>query len=93
MEVRSGFAKVAYGGTGFLMIKRDGHAGGGRRPPRIAGQDGRHGRRRRADRATMIFDTMIEAETGQYLSEDLHAFCRRWRDLGGEIWADMEEPG
>jgi hypothetical protein len=38
----------------------------------------------------MVFETMIEPETGQYLSED-YAFCRRWRDLGGEIWADMEE--
>src|SRR5260370_993068 len=37
----------------------------------------------------MVFDTMIEAETGQHLSED-YAFCRRWRDLGGDIWADME---
>jgi hypothetical protein len=37
----------------------------------------------------MVFDTLIEAETGQYLSED-YAFCRRWRDLGGEIWADVE---
>jgi hypothetical protein len=34
---------------------------------------------------------MIEPETGQYLSED-YAFCRRWRDLGGEIWADTEAP-
>jgi len=41
-----------------------------------------------APEAVMIFDTMIEPETGQYLSED-YAFCRRWRDLGGEIWADM----
>jgi hypothetical protein len=39
----------------------------------------------------MMFETMIEPETGQYLSED-YAFCRRWHDLGGEIWADMEAP-
>ena len=32
---------------------------------------------------------MIEPETGHYLSED-YAFCRRWRDLGGEVWADVE---
>jgi hypothetical protein len=32
---------------------------------------------------------MIEKETGQYLSED-YAFCRRWRDLGGEIFADFD---
>ena len=42
-----------------------------------------------APEAVMVFETMIEPETGQYLSED-YAFCRRWRDLGGEIWADFQ---
>ena len=34
-----------------------------------------------------LFDTFIDQETGEYLSED-YAFCRRWRDMGGEIWLD-----
>ena len=32
---------------------------------------------------------MIDQATGIYLSEDF-SFCRRWTDLGGEIWADLE---
>ena len=32
---------------------------------------------------------MIEPETGHYLSED-YTFCRRWRDIGGEIWLDTQ---
>jgi hypothetical protein len=28
-------------------------------------------------------------ETGKYLSEDF-AFCKRWTDLGGEIWIDRD---
>jgi len=32
-----------------------------------------------------IFDTAID-ERGHYLSEDW-LFCRRWQELGGEIWA------
>lgn len=32
-----------------------------------------------------IFDTLIDDRT--YLSED-YTFCKRWRDLGGEIWCD-----
>jgi len=32
---------------------------------------------------------MIDHATGTYLSEDF-SFCRRWTDIGGEIWADLE---
>jgi len=87
VEVENGIAKVAYGGTGFLMIRReamqrlvDGY-------PQLRAKMGDMADSL-APEATMIFDTMIEPETGQYLSED-YAFCRRWRDLGGDIWADL----
>lgn len=33
-----------------------------------------------------LFDTMIHE--GRYLSED-YTFCRRWQDLGGEVWVDV----
>ena len=88
VEVEDGLARVAYGGTGFLMIKRqamqrivDAH-------PELRAKMGDMADDM-APEAVMVFDTMIEPETGQYLSED-YAFCRRWRDLGGEIWADFE---
>jgi hypothetical protein len=88
VEIENGIAKVAYGGTGFLMIARpalqrivDAH-------PELHAKMGDMGDKLAAE-AVMVFETMIEPETGQYLSED-YAFCRRWRDLGGEIWADME---
>jgi hypothetical protein len=32
---------------------------------------------------------MIEPATGIYLSEDF-SFCKRWTDMGGEIWADLQ---
>jgi len=34
-----------------------------------------------------LFDCLIDRDSGAYLSED-YAFCRRWRDIGGEIWLD-----
>jgi len=34
-----------------------------------------------------LFESMI-GEDGTYLSEDF-AFCKRWTDIGGEIWADL----
>jgi hypothetical protein len=88
VEVEDGIAKVAYGGTGFLLIQRQAMQGIVDAHPEL-----RAGMGDMADRlgeeAVMVFETMIEPETGQYLSED-YAFCRRWRDLGGEIWADTE---
>jgi len=88
VEVENGIAKVSYGGTGFLMIRRAAMQAVVDAHPELHAKMGDMGDRL-ADEAVMVFDTMIEPETGQYLSED-YAFCRRWRDLGGEIWADME---
>jgi hypothetical protein len=34
-----------------------------------------------------LFDCIIDPDTGAYLSED-YSFCRRWRQIGGEIWID-----
>jgi hypothetical protein len=36
-----------------------------------------------------LFDCIIDAETGAYLSED-YSFCLRWRKIGGEIWIDVK---
>ena len=36
-----------------------------------------------------LFESMIDPANGAYVSED-YAFCRRWRNLGGEIWLDLE---
>jgi len=35
-----------------------------------------------------IFDCMIDPTTKRYLSED-YAFCRRWQQIGGKIYADV----
>lgn len=88
VEVVNGIAKVSYVGTGFLMMRREALQRLVDSHPELRAKMGDMGDRL-ADEAVMVFETMIEPETGQYLSED-YAFCRRWRDLGGEIWADME---
>jgi hypothetical protein len=35
-----------------------------------------------------FFDCMVDPDSGRYLSED-YAFCRRWRDMGGKVFADL----
>jgi hypothetical protein len=78
-------AKVAYVGTGFLLIGRDVIEA-----MRDAYPETRY---RRIDApgsggepdAYALFDSVIDPETGTYLSEDF-AFCRRWRAIGGEVW-------
>jgi hypothetical protein len=83
-----GLLRVAYAGTGFLMIARAAIANlitaypqtRYRRidaPLQPPGPDAPHA----------LFDCMIDPASGTYLSEDF-AFCQRFRDIGGEIWID-----
>jgi hypothetical protein len=88
---RGGFAQVRYAGTGFLMIKRQVLTALCGAYPQL--------KYRRTSSTTdplvdsphrfALFDCMIDPASGVYLSED-YAFCRRWTDLGGEIWVDVE---
>jgi hypothetical protein len=91
MVVR-GFTRVRYAGTGFLMIRRHVLEKMCAHPDyaslqffrehsldALAGSPNRFA----------LFECMIDPESGTYLSEDF-AFCKRWTDIGGEIWADLE---
>ena len=90
--VVNGFARVRYAGTGFLMIRRSVLEKMCRHPGyaplqffREHSQDALAGNPNRF----ALFECMIDQATGTYLSEDF-AFCKRWTDLGGEIWADLD---
>jgi hypothetical protein len=92
VRVVNGFTRVRYAGTGFLMIRRQALERMCAHPPyaplqffREHSHDALAGSRNRF----ALFECMIDAATGTYLSEDF-AFCRRWTDIGGEIWADLE---
>lgn len=88
---RDGFVKVRYAGTGFLLIRREALTALCTAHPEL--------QYRRTSTTTdplgnsvnryALWDTMIDATSGVYLSED-YAFCRRWTDRGGEIWIDVE---
>jgi hypothetical protein len=90
--VVNGFTRVRYAGTGFLMIRRHVFEKMCAHPDyaslqffrehsfdALAGSPNRFA----------LFECLIDPKTGTYLSEDF-AFCKRWTDIGGEIWADLE---
>lgn len=87
VEVHDGIARVAYVGTGFMMLSRSAIEQIAAAHPELRTDlsDVEPG----MTDCPMVFDTLIEPATRQYLSED-YAFGLRWAALGGEIWADVE---
>jgi len=86
---KGGFVKVRYAGTGFLMIRRDALERMCARHPQLQyRRDHSTDAATASDKRFALFECMI-AEDGTYLSEDF-AFCKRWTDMGGEIWADLK---
>jgi hypothetical protein len=82
------FFRVRYLGTGFMMIRRPVFARMAERYPEtrfrslhVASNAGVG-----EEEANAFFDCMIDPDSGTYLSED-YTFCKRWTDIGGEIWA------
>jgi hypothetical protein len=88
VAVQNGFVRVRYAGTGFLMIRREALERMCAHYPEL-----RYKRDHSVDALSesenrfALFECMI-ADDGTYLSEDF-AFCKRWTDMGGEIWADL----
>ena len=89
-RVVEGFAAARYAGTGLQLLKR------GVLERMVAAHPELRFRslhtladaQPRSDNLCALFDPVIDADTGEYLSED-YAFCRRWRALGGDIWLDL----
>jgi hypothetical protein len=92
VTVVNGFTRIRYAGTGFLMIRRHVLEKMCAHPDYASLQFLReHSADALAGSSNRfaLFECMIDPATGTYLSEDF-AFCKRWTDIGGEIWADLE---
>lgn len=85
-SVENGFVELLDGPTGFMVISR-------------GALDKMHEhftdlkckndhQNRDFDEYCAVFDCMIDPESRRYLSED-YAFCRRWQQIGGKIYADV----
>ncbi|NEW93117.1 hypothetical protein [Rhodopseudomonas sp. BR0M22] len=92
VSVVNGFTRVRYAGTGFLMIRRHVLETMCRHPDYAGLQFFRehsHDTLVGSPNRFALFECMIDPATGTYLSEDF-SFCKRWTDIGGEIWADIQ---
>jgi hypothetical protein len=92
VTVVNGFTRVRYAGTGFLMIRRQVFEKMCAHPAYASLQFRRehsHDAHTGSPNRFALFECMIDPATGTYLSEDF-AFCKRWTDIGGEIWADLQ---
>jgi hypothetical protein len=91
MQAINGFAKADYGASGFMLIRR---AVLERMRDAYPDLKYEHSHFLSADRKPgssnfyAFFDCEIDPETRVYLSED-YVFCRRWAEIGGEIWVDL----
>ena len=81
---QSGFVRVDWAASGFMMIKRQALETMVLRYPELLYRDDFTGSTTGGGYA--FFNTMIHE--GRFLPED-YSFCKRWKDIGGEIWGDV----
>jgi hypothetical protein len=91
IAAQDGFAQVKYAGAGFLMIRR-----GALEKMTAKYADLKYTRLnldndplKGSPHRCALFNCIIDQATGIYLSED-YSFCRRWKETGGEVWADLQ---
>jgi len=86
-QIQDGFVEILDGPTGFMMIKRDVFVRMEKFFPDLLCVNDHQNRD--FDTYHACFDCMIDPVTRRYLSED-YAFCRRWQQMGGQIFADVQ---
>jgi hypothetical protein len=84
------FVEGSYAGNGFMLIKREVIARMFAAYPELKYSSAHNcSEAYVSSNQYALFDTAIDPETKEYLSED-YAFCQRWRKLGGKIWLDLD---
>jgi hypothetical protein len=86
--VDNGFVEVAEAPTGFMVIKRRVFEKMMQHYPELNYIPDGAPNNPEQPYYWLFFDCMVDPDSRRYLSED-YAFCRRWRDTGGKVYADM----
>lgn len=90
--LKDGFALTRRLPTGLVLIRRDVLERLWEAHPELRGQPDEFYRRNGVSaRVLQCFERLRHEPTGLYLGED-YAFSQRWLDLGGELWALVDEP-
>ena len=82
----NGFTEVLDGPTGFMCIRRSAITKMYEAYPELMCRNDHQNKD--LEHYCAIFDCMIDPTNKRYLSED-YAFCRRWQQIGGQIFADV----
>ena len=85
-RIEAGFTEVLDGPTGFMCIKRSVIERMYAAYPELMCKNDHQNKD--LEEYCAIFDCMIDPDNKRYLSED-YAFCRRWQQIGGQIFADV----
>lgn len=90
VQVAGGLMQVGHIGGGFVLIKRQVLERMASAYPELKFEGGIRGYNPPGfcDCLYSLWEYMIDPESKRYLSDDW-AFCKRWRKLGGEVWADL----
>jgi hypothetical protein len=84
-----GFVEVAEAPTGFMCVKREVFYKMMERYPELNYAPDGPPNHPQAHLHWLFFDCMVDPDSKRYLSED-YAFCRRWRDMGGKVYVDLD---
>jgi hypothetical protein len=87
IEVQDGLVALKDAGTGFMLIKRSVLESMAKAYPELQYNNDINVDKDLDKHTYAFFDTIIEESSKRYLSED-YTFCRRWQNLGGQVWLD-----
>ena len=87
IAIERGLIKLHDAGTGLMMIKRTAIDKMIAAYPELKYNNDLNIGQDLNDMFYALFDTMIDPRDRRYLSED-YTFCRRWQEMGGDIWLD-----
>ena len=90
IDANNGFAKVKEAASGFMCVKKEVILKLIQAYPELHYQSDQQigSEISKSNNHYALFDTLLDKKDNRYLSED-YAFCKRWRDIGGSIYVDL----